>query len=331
MNRKKDLSFAFALLALALIPNMSRIARGQSKDWPVDAQKGAIVTLKLSQSLLGVPKVSRWNLNLSSKVSINPGVGEGVLVNSRSDWQESGWLLMVGFSLSKVSAGKASTEVQLKKETLKTFANGFRRNETWTISLKFMMAPELVNKAFHKVAFVGEPSAFERDSYYQNELADRLLPKIFVGKLSDLTREQQLRIVRAADYEADAVRLDEYKGHWFIRFTVEGESVYNTLQLGQTARVARVAQDYLLSALKAKSALLAGIPGIDGIRLDMKIAYKDFVERFAAEQYDELAIYSVLDDVKRFAEAEITNQELLDRSVVIVNGNRVKVSLEQAK
>lgn len=271
MNRKKGLSFALALLALALVPSMSRFAHGQSKDWPVDAQKGAIITLKLSPALLGIPKRSRWSGQPRSKVSIISGVGDRVLVNGRSDWEDSGWPLMVGFSLSKVSPGKASTQVQLKKETSNTSESGFRWKELWTISLQFMMAPELVNSAFHKVAFVGEPSAFEVDSYYQNELADRLLPKVFVGRLSDLTRAQKLKIVRGANYKLDGFGLDEYKGHWFMRFTVEGDSVYNTLQLGQTARVARVAQDYLLDALKAKSELLAGIPGIDGIQLNMSI------------------------------------------------------------
>lgn len=312
------------LVAVTVLCFFSGLSSAQTRNWPLKASKHSVVTLKLARSLLGAPKTNWLGARPNYKLIIETN-GTSIVVNGRQDWQDAGWPAMLEFTLSKVDTSKTKTEVELKRETTTT---------PWVtiLHLQFQMSPELVSDAFERVVFEGSSAEFEKSSYYRKEVADRLLPKIFsFGKLSELPREQQLILIKASGYEPDKVSESEYKGRVYISFTIEGESVYNTLQLGQTARVARVVQDSLLSEFKDKYRILAGTPGIDGVKLKMEVAYKDFTETLALPRHDILEIYTTLETIKKFNDAEITSQQLLDESIVLVNGDRVQVSLNQAK
>ena len=225
---------------------------------------------------------------------------------------------MMELRLSDVKSNSSKTEVQLKA------------GERTEIYLNFVMAPQYVADAFRQVAFVGTLEEFEASPDYQ-EVADRLLPNVFGGRLANLTREQQLKILRAVDYDNGAAQGQEYKGNLYVPITFVGDTVYNTLQLGQPARISRLTQDELLRLLKEKYRAIRGIPGFDGIQIKTAIAYRNFVDRSAPTQYDQVVIYARLEDIQKFDEAEITSQRLLDSSIVLVNGDRVEVSLNLAK
>jgi hypothetical protein len=306
------------LILIALILSSPILAQPQTKDWPIAAPKNSAITVKVPKNLIGDPKYHRWQGNVSYTVIVGRGEDGAVVVNDRRDWRDAGWPLMLELQLKNLKSSKTKTEVQLKSGTTEIY-------------LKFNMAPELVSDVFRQVAFSGTPDEFEKSPEYQ-EVGERLLPAIFSsGKLAGLTREQQLKVIRVVGYDTTAAQAQEYKGKTYIAVNVTGDSVYNTLQLGQAARVARVTQDYLLKALKEKYALVSDIPGLDGIAVKMEIQYKDFLEKYVAAQHDDLILYASLKSIKDFSDAEITSQQLLDQSIVLVNGDRIQVSLDLAK
>jgi hypothetical protein len=81
----------------------------------------------------------------------------------------------------------------------------------------------------------------------------------------------------------------------------------------------------MLSKVKAFKGV-AQAAGIDGVKFTAHIAYRDFLNETVAHD-DVLEIYLPLDLCSKFAEADITSQQLVDGSVVILNGNRIQTSL----
>jgi hypothetical protein len=90
--------------------------------------------------------------------------------------------------------------------------------------------------------------------------------------------------------------------------------------------VARTINDTLLLPLKSVTNIAAQV-GIDGIKLKSTIKHKSFLEEAALPTNDQLEIYVPLNQAKAFVAAEITSQQLMDASVVILNGNRIQAVL----
>jgi hypothetical protein len=162
------------------------------------------------------------------------------------------------------------------------------------------------------------------------EIADRF-GRLLSEKLQlpQLPRDQTIAFAGLADHQIDSISVTEYKGQRYATFSLNGLHEYNSIQLGQAARAARVIQDSFVSRLKL-GYYLKEIPNLNGIRIDMEIPYRDFVNEHVSH-HDSLTLYSAFEDLKKFADADITSQELIDRSTVLINNNRVKVSLDTAK
>jgi len=162
------------------------------------------------------------------------------------------------------------------------------------------------------------------------ELADRFGRRLSEKlKLPQLTGDQMIAFAELADHQIDSISVTEYKGQQYATFSLQTLHEYNSIQLGQAARAARVIQDSFVSKLKL-GYYLKEVPNLNGIRIDTDIPYRDFVNE-RASHHDSLTLYSAFEDLKKFADADITSQELIDRSTVLINSNRVKVSLDTAK
>jgi hypothetical protein len=181
------------------------------------------------------------------------------------------------------------------------------------------------------VVFCGTAEEFEKSEYYYKEVADRfshvLSEKL---QLPELTRDQTIGFAKLSDYQIDSISVNEYKGQRYATFVLDSSHEYNSIQLGQAARAARVIQDSFLVELKLGYYGLKDIRNLNGIRIDMDIPYRDFVSEYVSH-HDSLTLYTAFEDLKKFAEADNASQELIDRSTVLINTNRVKVSLDTAK
>ncbi len=104
-------------------------------------------------------------------------------------------------------------------------------------------------------------------------------------------------------------------------------SVYNSLQLDQQARVRHLLKEYLLSLIKEFAKATDGADTY-GLLVSLSVPYRNFLDSDQSTRYDSLRVYVPTAEIKRFAEHEITSQDLVDASVVIVNDGRVAVSLE---
>jgi hypothetical protein len=251
------------------------------------------------------------------KADVTGGSGK-IAVNGKSDWQNEGWPLMLTLKVQKLSQSK--TGIELEAQVPDSFPSK-------AFVLRFDAAPANVDA----VVFCGTAEDFEKSDYYSKDVADRFSRRLSEKlQLPELTRDQTIAFAKLADYQVDSISVSEYKGQRYATFGLDSSHEYNSIQLGQAARAARVIQDSFLIELKLGYYGLKDVRTLNGIRIDMDIPYRDFVSEYVSH-HDSLTLYAAFEDIKKFAEADITSQELMDRSTILINSNRVKVSLDTAK
>ena len=139
-------------------------------------------------------------------------------------------------------------------------------------------------------------------------------------------------MIKGANYDLKAIGSETYKGKFYMVFRALGSEVYNTIQLNQPARAARAIEKDVLATMRMAYKTLAGVTGVEGFKIELKVGHKNFVtEQYLNPYYDDLQIYATNEVIKKFAEDDITSQQFINESIVLVNGNRVDVSLTQFK
>lgn len=170
-----------------------------------------------------------------------------------------------------------------------------------------------VDKAFGEVTFLGGVEGFLKSEYYQNLYNPNLdketgvLPK----ELSELSNQTEI-----------------FKEKKYLISSYLDKRAFNSNRVNQAERTARTVQEYF-PIIKKKQELLLSLKEIDGIKLEVKIAFRDFADKSSRSQYDELKFYIPKDVLKLFIDADITDQELVDKSIILLNDNRVRVNLSQ--
>lgn len=119
--------------------------------------------------------------------------------------------------------------------------------------------------------------------------------------------------------------IENRNGKRFLIFKLDTGIIYNDRTLTPAARPVRAWHDIIETALHRMHAL--HLPA-DGIAVKLTYAHKpyadeaDLITHLATDhgQPEAVAFYLLLSDITALAAKQITTQQLLDRSVVIVNG-----------
>jgi hypothetical protein len=289
-------------LALAL--------EAQAGQWPLSVPKGTTVVLKVPMSAMSLEGHSAGGA-LIYAVEV-----ERIL--SQASWRKVWFPLMQDFRLEKVTDWKAPTGVRYTQVEI--------RNAMVWAKLRFNRSADL-NAQFLDVVAIGDVQAFKESEYFRKEVFEPLDPEIFVGPLVGLPYNVKLGLLDFVDYRKDALTAGTYKGKTYVSVDLgEDGNVYNSLRLDEAARVALVENERLLKLIKTFSTV-AEMSGIDGVKLIAVISYKSFLDELARPSRDVLQLYVPLDLARRFQDADITSQQLIDGSVVLLNDNRIQVSL----
>jgi hypothetical protein len=143
-----------------------------------------------------------------------------------------------------------------------------------------------------------------------------------MAKVSDSTK---LALLRIAGTGLATVSSETYKDKVYVGFAFPlSGTVYNSIKLNEGARAATIINSR--RAMLKSLAIFAGDAGVDDVKIGEKILYRDFVSETAVKT-DNLQLYAPLQAIKQFSSADITNQQFVDQCIVIVNDNRVQVSL----
>lgn len=212
---------------------------------------------------------------------------------------------IVAYKVSEIERKKEFTEVNLSKIN----------DRLVDIKLQFGNSIKDVDKAFNEVTFLGGVEEFTNSEYYQNLYNPNLDREM--GKLPKELSQQ-----------SSTTQSEVFKEKKYLLSSYLDTRAYNSNRVNQAERIARTIQEYF-PVIKGKEESLLSLKEIDGLKLEVKIAFRDFVDKSSRTQYDELKFYVPKDVLKLFVDADITDQELVDKSIILLNDNRVRVNSSQ--
>src|SRR5215475_20695 len=266
--------------------------------WPQGVSKGSIVVLKVP-----VPALASYEGPSSAGALIYGVDVERVLANST--WRGRSFPVMANFIVEKINEWKSPSGSKLTQIEI-------RNPELW-VKLRFDPSKN-VGARLGEVLAVQTIDQFKQSEYFRKEVFDALDPKIFVGPIAGLPFKVKLALLDFVHFNREAITAGTYKGKSYLSIDLgDSGTVYNSLRLDQSARVARVINEKYLALIKTFSSV-AELAGIECIKLTTVILHKSFLEELASPTRDHLEVYVPLDQAQRFSSAEITSQQLVDGS-----------------
>jgi hypothetical protein len=245
---------------------------------------------------------------LFARVSATPA---GATVNGRSAWHEADFPELVPRSVGVIKRKKKEGET--------------------IISLKREDAPTIVLV----IPTADEPrlwSSIAADTSAGEELVQLALPALraryFTGPLDSISVQSKDRLlVYFRPYGGFDV--EEFKGQRYLHLSLSSaDVVYNTLKLSESARVADQVRTRLLDMLKSFAPIAGELPEGFGLKVSLPIYFRDF-SSYRSATADQVEFFVPLEAIRAFSEADITSQDLMNRSIVLVNGNRTEVLLSE--
>lgn len=177
----------------------------------------------------------------------------------------------------------------------------------------------------------GTPDSPAAQALLQKAVA-RVTAPLFAKELASVPEEGRSGLVAAIRrVGAGGVSTLTYRDALYLSLDLGPHgNVFNTIQMNRTQRVARVTAEQLIPALRAMERGLAGVEAVQGVALDVGIAYKNFLAPDNGEAgLDLVEILVPRAELAKLAGDEITSQQLVASSVVRLNGNRIDVDLSQ--
>ena len=288
-------------------------------DFTLDVSKGQSIILKVPHSAW-----VREKLNAMSGQPIYTIEIDNSFLAARK-WEQGEMPFLVEFHLEKTEdCGRMRYDCKMK---------GYRQAELRSegVWVKLRFAPDVSEPgaAFHDLVALGTLPQFEDSDYFKTKVYAAQVPKIFVGPLSDLPDEAKWKLFLASLHSgAERIASETYKNKPYLVMQMgETPNAYNSLRLNQSARVAKHVNESLLDLLKKFGSSLPEKGDLFGIKLEQKILFKDFTRENDSYSIDNLNLYAPVESIRKFDDADITNQQFIDACIVLVNGNRIQVNL----
>jgi hypothetical protein len=150
--------------------------------------------------------------------------------------------------------------------------------------------------------------------------------------LAEIPRDKQFHLLKDIGYNDDEMGVAEFQGKQYIAFsTTYPTDEFNSRQVNQAVRVATVLKSLVLPAFDKVAPVITDANGIYGIKFSARIFYRDpHSKRNQRPRVEVLEIFAPYDLVEKCFNFDITDQNLVDGSVVLVNGDRIEVDLSKA-
>ena len=219
-------------------------------------------------------------------------------------------------------------ELQFEKtSTEREYVEAELRNKGVAIKLRFYADRSSVQAEFDRAVSTGDADSQDTGSRLA-EIYGRMAANVFQEPLDLVPPDLQFALLEYAHRALGGANLGHAtfrREDYLVVDLGRDSNIYNTLQLNQSQRVARILNERLLGPLKEASAALDGT-SLAGVRLELVIPHRDFLSDSLADE-DKLILYALASDAQAFADFEMTNQEFIDACVIIVNDNRIEVRL----
>lgn len=282
--------------------------------------EGQLVTLKLPAVFLSKGRSGLLETRTAFVVDIVQRAGV-TTPSGAADWQRAGFPSLMELTVKNVRKRRDQTEVELQ-------------NKESVVRLRFLSGPPDLDAAFWEIAVPG-PASGPAARRYLEESYRGLAGAFFQGALAKLSDDRKLQLVRVAHAAGSDVAFDrkEYKGRTYLVARL-GAWTYPAFPINVLARVARAFNDRLLTLSKELGRAIHGEPGYFGVELELSLVRATpTASSSAAEDVrgDRVEWFAPADRLWAFSEDEISGQQLLDGSVLLVDGNRSELALASWK
>lgn len=281
--------------------------------------KGQIYTLKVPSALLTSGGVRAGWSTVSSVLLVEiRGSQSGIQIGGQSNWKSSGFPSMLQVKFEKVNVKKDFTDVE------------FRPVDRTDSDVNLRFQPGFDYRTAVGELMIPGPSSSVAARAYLDEAYGVLSEKFFAGPLASVPAEKKRLLVTYAHVTANGTSLtsETYKNNLYMVVDLGRDtSVYNDLRFSQSTLLAHVMNEKLLVILKAFAKPVEDAPQLHGLKLEYEIPHKSLLDEGSSAAIYVLEFYAPADLIRKFADADITNQQFVDGSIAIVNENRVQVSL----
>jgi hypothetical protein len=306
-------------------------------------------TVSISKGMAVVPKFtlkwadfdSSWSGFLKTQLIVEQNASGKITINNDENWEgipyfpafdrtkdglktltykmEYSRPSIVSYKIDSIDKKKEFTEVKLSK----------LNDRIVDIKIRFGSSIKDFDKSFQDVFFVGAIEDFGKSDYF----VETVMPKLLKGKAENMSRNEKLELLKNIEYDVNALRMFKTKLYLASSYKDPKGTEYNSNLVNETERVVRTIQKYL-PEIKKRAKLAATIREIEGVKIETTIRSKVFgAKPFSGQDiyptFDSFEFYVPMDALNQFIEAEITDQELVDKSIVLLNESRIKVVLSQ--
>lgn len=306
----------FATAFLVAVASLAISSAASAQSALVRAQK---YVLRVPLAALKLEGTSLWNGTATYTGTVEKSADGAAAVGGATDWVSRGYPDDAAYTLRKTRTDRdtGQFEVELARDTPNP------------VVVKLRFANESVARSIAPLVIIdssrqADVAAWQTDSYAQ------LAKATLTGPLTALSAERQralLEALRSRSIGKPQVVTFKDKTYIGVNFA-GGEYVFNTLQMNQSARVARRTKD-VLTDVKSLYQAIGGCPaGVDGVKVSYLASYKNFLREYETGM-DSIEGYFPCDLIAKFQNADITSQALVNGSVILVGGDRVDVTLTQ--
>jgi hypothetical protein len=255
-------------------------------------------------------------LQVNGQIAVLGSPPAGQTAHARTDWETAGIPALLTATVSK--------KTQTNTGTVFALHGG---DETVLLSLDSDLPDPAI--AFWRVALPGDAASAQA---IQRRVACATQPSCFVTPPPQLLWINKSTLLDAAYLmRAHHVAGEEYKGKQYVFFDLgDDTTVYNSLRVGLDALVARVINARVINTIEAVGVLLIGSDGVDGIAVRVGALSHHLTRQFEDPTIIPILVYAPLDAVRKLNAANITPQQLIDASIVLADGNRMKPGLSAA-
>lgn len=298
---KKLVLFLILILSLSVYSQQGEIA------------KDSTVVPKFTAKSLIFDKLKVWSLRKQYSAVISQTANGEYAINGHTDWAASDFPLIADFRVRELDISKK------KDSRLLLIAEG--------IQIEILIPPSIdPNQAFASLLFNGSVNSFINSPYFQG-LEKRLLPKIFGEKLAAIPLETQQALMRGVNYNGNVYGSEVFKERVYFTVNFSDNIIYNTIQINQAERASRQTES-ALKQIKAVFLKTQAINEIHGIKVATVIQSRDFLrEKYIEPHKERFEMFTPFELIQKFIDADITNQEMVDGSIILIDGSRVKVNL----
>lgn len=300
-------------------------------------QKGATLVPKFALKWTDLD--SSWRGFLKGELKIEQNGSGNLSINGAEDWKTipffpaftgSGEGLkstlyrseysrpsIVAYKIDNIERKKEFTEVKLSK----------LNDRVVDLRLRFGNSITDVGNALQALFFVGNLEEFGKSEYFINQV----MPKMLIGtKSENLSQEEKLLLMKGIGYDVNSLKV--FKQKLYLRAEFKDTIEFNSNLVNEVERAARTIRKYF-PEMKKMAKVAASFKEFEGVEIETTLRYRNFsaklFDRNSTPDFDSFEFYVPIEILRSFAEAEITDQELVDKSFVILNGSRIRLNLSQ--